>query len=75
MEPDGELWERGEKIAQESEEGLGSKGKEDDGGGNYEKCAGAMNKWWQDQYEKEKKNWQDEVIKAFRAQSNKLLMT
>ena len=36
MEPDGDLRERGEKIAQESEEGLGSQGKEDDGGGNYE---------------------------------------
>lgn len=26
------------------------------------KRAEAMNKWWQDQYEKEKKSWQDEVI-------------
>lgn len=26
------------------------------------KQVGAMNKWWQDHYEKEKKNCQDEVI-------------
>lgn len=26
------------------------------------KQVGAMNRWWQDQYEKEKKNCQDEVI-------------
>lgn len=40
LEPDGGLWERGEKIAQESEEELGSQGKEDNGGGNYESGRG-----------------------------------